>query len=250
MANKDRVELLKLKQGIVTEEEAALDIEKPPPLTKPTGKAAWDNFVYHHKIHLIIGGFVFAVIAILGYLALTDKKPDVKLLLISDCEAVSEFFHFELPRLRSAIEHFTPDYDGNGYVYADCMVIDIVDTVGGVPRNRDLLHANTIKLFGEVRSGEVLLYIGNLDALVSIPGEDGLDDFYVTFAAECGTEMMFFPLNRSALRAAEGFSFRDILVPNDMVIAVRKSNNEARLERAVDAFIRFAGIGLRAVSAP
>jgi len=214
----DKRQLLKLKQGLITKEETTLEIEQKPLIIKPTGKAAVENFFYHHKLHIWIVGFFAVIVGFFIYFGLSGEKADITILLISDSQEASAFFRIEAAELQSAIEHFVPDFDNNGKVRAECLFIDLTLQIGEIARNPEAVQGDRIKLFGEVQSGEALLFIGNRQALENIPGEEMVEDFYVKI-----TDDVFYRVKGSPLEAAANFEWVEL--PDDLYIAVRKSHS-------------------------
>jgi hypothetical protein len=239
----DKRELLKLRQGLVSAEETQLEVEKPPHIERPVGfTAVTSNFYYHHKLHLVIGGFFLSVIAVFIYLAATDEKPDISILLLSDNVDTSLFFFFEQGELRANIEQFVPDFNENGKILAACLHIDLV-TEG---RDPQAVHGNHIKLFGEMQGANALIFIGNRQVLESVPfGELALEDFYLDLSErfpddENVSERFFYRVNSTVL--ADGM-YEERPLPEDLYLAVRTNLDTARLtpnraeQRLVEALI-------------
>jgi hypothetical protein len=220
----DKRELLKLKQGLVTEDESVLEVDEKPHIIKPTGKAAWSNFVYHHSLQLKFGVFFLIIAAIFVYFALTDEKADITILLIADTPEVSVFFALRAEELELEIELFTPDFDGNGKVHVQCLFIDLVTHVGEIARNPEAVQGNRIKLFGEVRAENALIYIGNREALENIPlgAEMPVEDFYLAFYNVKDTSL-------------------ELDSPEDLYIAVRRSGKESELSKALTVLENITG---------
>ena len=103
----DKRELLKLKQGLISEEETSLEVEKKPVYEKPTGKAAVANFYYHNKIYIWLTVFFLSVGSVFVYFALTEKKPDVTVLFLADTIDASVFFFAEEQQMQRAISFLT-----------------------------------------------------------------------------------------------------------------------------------------------
>ena len=216
----DKRELLKLKQGLVTEEQTALELEKTP-VIKPTGKAAVENFFYHNRLQIIFASVFLVIAAIFAYFALTDEKADITVLFISDNADTSAFFHFEADNLELAIEQFIPVHESKDkhIPHAKCLFIDLVTQVGQIGRNPDAVYGERIKLFAEVRSGNALIYIGNKQALEGIPesGETPVEDFYE----------VFHPVKDTAI--IEVIQISQVPLPDDLYFAIRHGDNEDEL---------------------
>jgi len=212
--NNDKRELLKLKQGLIAADDCTeIEVEKPPVYEKPTGLAGVQNFLYHQKLYIIIFAFFAVVVSVLLYFALTAEKADLTVLLIADNQETSAFLFTELALIKQAVEAFTPDFNNDKKVYVSCLFIDLVKE----GRRVDYIQGNSTKLFGEVRSGKAMIYIGNLEALEGIPasGEMPIYDFYDEIIEVKG----------SALEKAADFDseYGRAQIPEDLYIAIRKS---------------------------
>jgi hypothetical protein len=220
----DKRELLKLRQGLVTAEESPLEINEKPQVVKLTGKAALSNFVYHHSLQLKIAAFFLVIAGIFAYFTLSREKPDIIVLLIADTPEASMFFGSEMFELKRELERFTPDFDGNGKVVVECRFIDLVTHVGEIERNPEAIQGNRIKLFGEVQSGNALIYIGNKEALENIPGDVmPVEDFYIIF---CN-------INETKL---------EVDYPDDIYIAVRNYGTETERLKALTVLEGVLGV--------
>jgi hypothetical protein len=208
----DKRELLKLKQGLIDRRDCTeIEVDKPPIYEKPTGWAGVQNFFYHHKLHLIFAAFFTIVAAVLIYTTLTRDKIDITVLLIADTDEASAFLYMELAEIKKAIEHFTPDFDENGTVFAACYFIDLV--IEG--RRPDYVQGNRTKLFGEVRGGNAQIFIGNREALENIPGSGEVDfeDYYEDY----------FPFKGSLLEQIGNYRLD---IPDDLYVVIRMGADE------------------------
>ncbi|MCL2072131.1 MAG: hypothetical protein FWH07_07875 [Oscillospiraceae bacterium] len=213
----DKRELLKLRQGLVTADESGLEVDKKPEITKLTGKAALSNFVYHHSLQIKIVLFFLVIAGIFAYFTLTSEKYDITILLIADNAETSVFFAVKSSGLKQIIEDATPDYDGNGKSRVEFRFIDLVTHVGEIQRSPDAIHGNRVKLFGEVQTGDSLIYIGNKEALENIPGTAmSVEDFYYAFYS-----------------LGELITESQLEFPPDLYIAVRNRSDEAELAKAL-----------------
>lgn len=156
----DRIELMKLKQGVISEE----DIETAPEEVRIY--TVWEkigNFVYHNKAFIIVGIMFLALVIFLVYDFIRKERPDVQSMYIAADYDMS-YYSGELTQLWSK---YCPDYNGDGeplarlyYVptgYADDTMASLYYAQG-----------DRTKLIGEFQSGTVVMIIGDKDAYQSI----------------------------------------------------------------------------------
>ncbi|MCL1880748.1 MAG: hypothetical protein FWF76_01060 [Oscillospiraceae bacterium] len=233
----ERRELLKLKQGLVTDDETSLETHSnsdKPHIERPVGfSAIMSNFYYHYKLHVFIIVFFVLVIAGLIFLTLGGEKPDLTVLFISGEHESSSFFRFEGDTLQKSFEQFTPDFSGNNNIYVKCLFIDLISE-GRDPRS---VHGNTVKLFGEIQGANALIFVGDRKTLEQIPGgETGLsvEEFYLNLYERFGehpniVDDFFFRIKGSSLAAGEGIEFNHLPIPEDLYMVVRTNLDTARL---------------------
>ncbi|MCL1903668.1 MAG: hypothetical protein FWF94_04545 [Oscillospiraceae bacterium] len=221
----DKRELLKLKQGLISSEESSFSSDERPDAPILTGKAALSNFVYHYSLHLKIASFFLIIGGIFAFFILTAEKYDLTVMLIADNSEASAYFALNSDKLKTALEQYTPDFDGNGRVNVECRFIDLTTDVAGVQRSPDSVQGNMIKLFGEINMGNSLIFIGNKEVLENIPGEEmKFEDFYCAF----------YPFDSTSL---------NLDAPDDLYIAVRNSSDEEALLKAMTVFGSIMGTG-------
>ncbi|MCL2755111.1 MAG: hypothetical protein FWD35_05285 [Oscillospiraceae bacterium] len=219
----DRRELLKLKQGLISEKESSLETNVKPHYEKPVGfSAVMANFYYHHKPHIFIIGFFMLATAGMLFLSYGSEKPDITVLLISDEPQISAFLHLEQDALQAIFEQHTPDITGNGNVFAELLFIDLA-TQGRSPQS---IQASAVKLFGEIQGGRGVLIIGNGNALKRIPESAGLTsgEFYANLSdlfPECDyiSDGFFLPM-AEFLRGSDSAAF-DTPIPQGLFLAMR-----------------------------
>ncbi len=105
----ERLELMKLKQGIISEE----DIPKEEVVQKEY--SIWEkisNFFYHNKIYIIIVTAIVLIAAFLIYDLVTTVKPDVAVLFIADDSQVQ----FMLEDMEDVLAKYAEDYNGDGKI--------------------------------------------------------------------------------------------------------------------------------------
>jgi len=177
--NDDKRELLKLKQGLIPEEESGIASAEKTAFEKPKGMAAVKNFFYHNKMYIIAAVF-FAIVGVyLVYSFVTRKKEDIKILSIATSyEGLAELsgeYSGKVKEIREAFEAYTPDFDNNGYVYVANYFIDLNED-GVMP---DIAYANRTKLLAEAQEGTARIIIGDEGAFALFADEIDPGDFFV-----------------------------------------------------------------------
>lgn len=164
----ERIELMKLKQGVISEEE----IETVPQETRVY--TTWDrisNFFYHNKTFIILGMIFGAIAAFLIYDFATKERPDLQSMYIAADYDMS-YYSGELTALWSK---YCPDYNGDGEPLARLYYIPTGyadDTMASLY----FAQSDRTKLVAEFQSGNIVMIIGDKKAYQSI---DALEDVFV-----------------------------------------------------------------------
>lgn len=151
----ERLELLKLKQGIISEEDIPREekVEKHYTIWEKIG-----NFFYHNKIMIILGTMFAALAIFLIYDLVTTVRPDVAVMVIAE----DANFDYITVNMEQVLERYCQDYNGDGKVFVRVTYLP-VDYTG------DVFHENdTVKLMGEFK-GE--------DSIVIIADKESCDNF-------------------------------------------------------------------------
>lgn len=150
---REKTELLKLKQGISEEEE------QPEPeirsYEKPKGFKAVENFIYHNKWYLGIALFAVFVVTVLTVQMLTREKQDLYVLVIANNS--SSGLYAKADEIEVALEKYCPDFDGNGYVHVAVNYIDLMNR-GVMTQYAD---AQQSKFSAELFTGDSQLYVSD-----------------------------------------------------------------------------------------
>ena len=144
---RERLELMKLKSGVISDEEATIK-EEHTEKTQLHGKAWVANFVYHYKFMIIFVVFLIIVTTFIIIDTVRREKADLTVVMIANNglqtrqEELEEFF-----------EKYTPDFDGNGYVHVDVVICpqgpDTSQVLGQDPNNT--------KLIAQMQEGKAVL---------------------------------------------------------------------------------------------
>lgn len=163
----ERLELIKLKQGVITEEE----LEKPPAEPERT-YTAWEkisNFFYHNKWYVILGLLFAALAVFLINDYVTTERPDVQSLYIAPDYDMS-YFSGELTPLWS---DYAQDYNGDGKKIARLYYVP-TGYANDTAASAYFAQSDRTKLMGEFQSGSSVMIIGNKYSFMSIGVLEGV----------------------------------------------------------------------------
>lgn len=189
----ERLELLKLKQGIISEEDIHIDKEPPKEYT------IWEkisNFFYHNKVYIIFGTFITALAVFLIYDLVTTVRPDTVVMII----AADEEFDYITDNIREVFEQYCEDYNGDGKVSVRVSYLP-ADNAGDYYHNND-----GTKLIGEFQAGESIIVIGDEAACDILNIRDGvLADLSSAFPNDENVTELGYMLNGTDFAADIGY---------------------------------------------
>ncbi len=156
----ERIELMKLKQGVIGENEIQHEEEVKKTYT------VWEkisNFFYHNKIIIILGVMFAALAVFLIHDYVTAERPDISSLFIAEDYDMS-YYSGELTDKWSV---YCPDHNGDKRQLAKLYYIP----TGYGDNSRAsmyLAQSDRTKLIGEFQSGSSVMIIGDKKAYQSI----------------------------------------------------------------------------------
>ncbi|MBQ8377988.1 MAG: hypothetical protein IJX42_02530, partial [Oscillospiraceae bacterium] len=116
----DRVELMKLKSGVIEESETIKEEEKVERVL--TTKEKISNFFYHYKIPVIVATVFAIALGFIIYDTVTRTKPDMYVL--STCNNGLEF---RTEELQDYFEQFCDDLNGDGEVFVQVITAPMTE---------------------------------------------------------------------------------------------------------------------------
>ncbi|MBQ5311310.1 MAG: hypothetical protein ILP19_04630 [Oscillospiraceae bacterium] len=163
----EQLELKKLKQGLISEDEIPKEEEAPKKVY--TFREKVSNFFYHYKFHVIAASVVVVIVAILAYDYLSAERPDVQAIFIADDYEMT----YRADRVKPVWSQYTQDYNRDRKQIAKLYYIP---TNYSDPDNTDLYfaQADRTKLIGEFQSGNTIIFIGNMEAYTMLGVEEGV----------------------------------------------------------------------------
>lgn len=208
----EKVELLKLKQGVISESDK-LDL-KPDEKKHYTPWQKFKNFIYHNKWWLGISTFFVLIAAFLVYDTLTTTKPDIKfMLLCNDTE-----LYYRIEDIGKYFDQFTDDYNDDGEVCADILYIPISDNED--TNSMGLYESSLTKLSAEFQMGETMLVIADGNSAELIMPEETLVNLEELYPDNPNVKDYGFYLKDTDFAELIGYSEGEM--PDDVYIGIRK----------------------------
>lgn len=165
----ERLELLKLKHGVIEESETIHEETEEEVKLTLWGKIK--NFFYHNKWWLGIGTVTACIAVFLIINLVTRPNPDMIVLMIGENYTLNEE-----SELTEYITSFCSDFNDNGKTEAAVYYIPYTGD-----QARDYANGVQTKLTVEVQSGEAVIVLGNNMADEVFGGTDALVDLETLF---------------------------------------------------------------------
>lgn len=151
---RDRIELMKLKQGVISEEDIPHEAE---PVKEYTAWEKIGNFFYHNKMPLIVGAVIVLLAVFLIRDVVTNKKPDVAIMIMaSDSE-----LDFRTGDIEKLLEPYCEDFNGDGEVYVRVSYLPAVYSDDNLDAYFN--QSAQTKLMAEFQSGDSIIVIADAD---------------------------------------------------------------------------------------
>lgn len=151
---RDRIELMKLKQGIISDEDIPHEAE---PVKEYTTWEKIGNFFYHNKMPLIVGAVIVLLAVFLIRDVVTNKKPDVAIMIMaSDSE-----LDFRTGDIEKLLEPYCEDFNGDGEVYVRVSYLPAVYSDDNLDAYFN--QSAQTKLMAEFQSGDSIIVIADAD---------------------------------------------------------------------------------------
>lgn len=169
---REKLELLKLKQGVIAEEDIPVEVKEERHYT------VWErigNFFYHNKVYIIIVTVLALILGFLLYDLLTTVKPDVSIMFIAD----DYNFSFAAEKAEKVLEQYCMDYNGDGKIKVRVSYVPAASEVSSEDGAANVyklqeLQANQTKLLAEFQSSETIIIIADKRSCDEIGVIDGI----------------------------------------------------------------------------
>ena len=210
----ERVELLKIKQGLITESDK-IDLS-PDDEKQYTFWEKIKNFVYHNKWWLGITTFFVLIAAFLVYDTLTTTKSDINIMLL--CDDTELYTHYQ--DIGKYFDSLTEDYNNDGENYANVLYIPISDDENANTKSLSPYDSNLTKLSSEFQMGETMLVIADKKSADLIIPDETLINLEELYPDNPNIKGYGFYLKGTDFASEIGYEENDI--PYDLYIGVRK----------------------------
>lgn len=151
---RERLELLKMKQGLISESELIPEEPEKQPAPPMTAAQKISNFFYYNKLKLLIGAAVVIVLAFLITQTIFREKPDIEVLLIgtqSNSPLTSRSRQIEL-----ALEQCCPDLNSDDNVHVSVISVDL-----GLEETAGQYYLSQMQIFDRELVGNACIIISD-----------------------------------------------------------------------------------------
>lgn len=147
--NDDKIELIKLKNGIIEESETIKEVHEPK--IELHGWARVSNFFYRNKMLVIFISFLVIVFGIVIIDSIQHKQPDYMIFMIAD-----NGLEFRSDELEKYIAQFADDTNGDGEV-----IISVISCPLREGATDQEAIANQSKFMGQLQTAQNIFVIGD-----------------------------------------------------------------------------------------
>ncbi|MGN0554105.1 MAG: hypothetical protein ACI4I1_12035, partial [Oscillospiraceae bacterium] len=155
----DRIELMKLKQGVISEE----DIPREEEVVKEyTVREKIGNFFYHYKITVLVVVLVAALFVFLIGDIITNKSPDVSVMIL----ATDSEFQFRTNDIETMLEAYCEDFNNDGEVYVRVSYLPAIYNENDVDTYFNQSYQT--KLMAEFQGGDSIIVIADSETCQAV----------------------------------------------------------------------------------
>lgn len=206
----ERIELMRLKQGVITESEMIHEVKEEKPKLSFWKKIT--NFLYHSKWWL---GITVFLVCIFGYLIvdyIMKVRPDMIVMVLTDDETLQ----FSSEALSDYFEQYIEDTNGDGKVSVDIYPIPLNDAT----EQSDYYTGNITKLSSQFQLADSIMLITDAKANQFIMADETLENLEELFPDNRNVRGTGFYLRHTDFTEAIGYP--DLVLDRDICISLRK----------------------------
>lgn len=206
----DRIELIRLKQGVITESDRIHEEQEIKPKL-PLGKKI-SNFFYHNKWWL---GITCVLVLLFGYMAyqeITKVDPDFVVMVLTDNEQLQK----KSQALQTYFEPFIEDENGDGKKIVSVYCIPVTDDINDM----DYYMGNATKLSTQMQMAAGVMLLTDAKANDYIAAEDTLVNLEELYPEEAHVREYGYYLRYTDF--AQKIGYTGGKVDRDLCISLRK----------------------------
>lgn len=163
----DKIELMKLKQGVISEEDIPKEVKEERTYT--IGEKI-GNFFYHNKLYIIFTVCLAALAIFLIYDIVTTKDPDVAIMIIAE----DDEFTFRTDDIEKLFEPYCEDFNGDGEIYVRVSYLPAVYDEKKNSVDPYYNQSNQTKLMAEFQSDTSIIVIADEYTCKEVDITDGV----------------------------------------------------------------------------
>ncbi len=205
----ERIELMRLKQGVITESE--IICEKKEEKKKLSFFKKIGNFLYHSKWWLLITVFIVGVMIFLVVDYVTTVRPDMIIMVLTDDPTLQS----TNGELSEYLEQFVDDRNGDGKVSVDVYPIAVNDHIS----TADYYTGDMTKLASQFQLADAIMVISDAVADEVILADETLVNLEELFPDNKNVRGNGFYIRNTDFM--ENIGHEDVVLDRDIYIGLR-----------------------------
>lgn len=206
----ERIELMRLKQGVITESEMIPTKEDEKPKLSFWKKIG--NFFYHSKWWLVITMFIVGVFTFMIVDYITTVRPDMIVMVLADDPTLQTSSSY----LSDYFEQYVDDLNGDGEVSVDIYPIPVDDDI----HVADYYTGNMTKLSSQFQLADAIMVITDAVANETILSDETLVNLEELFPDNRNVRGTGFYIRDTDFMEKVGYP--DTVLDRDICIGLRK----------------------------
>lgn len=183
----DRRELIRLKQGVITESDT---LQQEAPVEKHyTFSQKLSNFFYHNAWWLAIASFLLVLGGYLTYDYMSKEDPDLIVFMV----AADSSIKLQKAEVEEYFQQFTPDLNGDGEVKVQLYYMPVSDSESAA----GYYNGTDSKLVVEMQSANGVLVLSDATCEKSIPPDQMMMDLSEYFPGNSHVDEYRFMLSNT-----------------------------------------------------
>lgn len=206
----ERIELMRLKQGVITESETLHEENEEKKKLSLWKKLT--NFLYHNKWWLVITVFLVGTFGYMAVDLLTTVHPDMIVMVLTDDPTLQQTNDY----LSKYFEQYIDDVNGDGKVYVDVYSIPVDDDIS----INEYYNGNMTKLSSQFQMADSIMVITDAVANKTILADETLVDMEELFPDNKNVHGKGFYIRNTDFMDKVGYT--GVVLDRDIYIGLRK----------------------------